>query len=265
MTEKHWDKESLAELQARLEQGQLDDYAGFASLEELYRSICEAGNSPDPEIGECAVDIKFLLRDLAYARRLATGGPWDLPSLYKLRHLIYHKRLKDFAGFSSREELYRSIEALGDSPDWEVRSVAMSILFSLDRERAFTHLVRCLKDPDEWIRATAVELLTSYEGERITPLLIPVLLQDPSPLVRGNAATTLGYAGTLEALPALKHAAEHDHECETVTDRNDMVSVCAQMAIKYLKARHRPGSAYQPGRLRSLAEAQAIDEEETLD
>lgn len=39
MTEKHWDKESLAELKARLEQGHLDDYASFASLEELYRSI----------------------------------------------------------------------------------------------------------------------------------------------------------------------------------------------------------------------------------
>lgn len=176
------------------------------------------------------------------------------------------KRLKDFAGFGSREELYCFIEALVDSPGSEVRDRVMFILFSLDRERAFTHRVRCLKDPDELIRADAVELLTSYEGEQLTPLLMPVLLQDPSPLVRGTAATTLGYAGTLEALPALKHAAEQDHECETVTDRNDMVSVCAPMALKYLKARHRPGSAYQPGRLRSLAEAQAaIDEEETLD
>ncbi|MDW8244159.1 MAG: hypothetical protein RMJ88_13180 [Thermogemmata sp.] len=63
-------------------------------------------------------------------------------------------------------------------------------------------------------------------------------------------------------MPALRHAAEHDHAMDWQEHR---VSGVAKHAIKQIKARYRPGSTYNPWDVRSLAEEQEIDEQESLD
>lgn len=187
---------------------------------------------------------------------------WDKAALADLEIRVANGLLTDFAGYSSLDELYRSVESLGDSSDSEVRFRVANILYRLDHERAFSFLARCLKDPDADVRNWVVQLLGSY-GEKITPLLIPLLQSDPSPDVRCCAAGMLGYFGTPDALPALRYAAEHDHERDF---DGDPVSSIAKHAIKQIKARYKEGG--NPNRYRdvvSLAEEQQIEEQENID
>lgn len=138
----------------------------------------------------------------------------------------------------------------------------MDILYRLDRERVYSHLVRCLSDRDDAIREGALELLGSY-GEKVTHLLIPLLQSDPSPDVRSGAAAMLGYVGTREAIPALKWAAEHDDEEDI---QESKVSSYAKHAIKQIKYRYGRGAGtYDPLGPRSLAEENLIEELEDLD
>src|SRR5690349_20228008 len=121
--------------------------------------------------------------------------PWDKESIAALAFRIANGLLADFAGYTSKDDLYRSVEAMASSPDPEVRGYVMNILYRLDRERAFSFLAQCLADSEHENRVHAVELLGWY-GERITPLLIPLLQSDPFPDVRIAAAGMLGYFGT---------------------------------------------------------------------
>ena len=135
----------------------------------------------------------------------------------------------------------------------------MDILYRLDGEKAFSFLVHRLQDNDEFIRAGAVEMLAVY-GEQITPLLIPLLQRDPSPIVRCIAAAMLGYHGTLDALVSLKQAAETDHAYDL---QGYQVSHLARHAIKQIKARNRPDAPpYDPFAPRSLKMEMEIDEQE---
>lgn len=190
------------------------------------------------------------------------GVQWDKASIADLEYRIANNLVMDFAGYATKDELYHSVEAVGSSPDPDVRGYVMSILYRLDRERAYPFLVHRLSDPDDDIRWGAVELLGWY-GDRITPLLIPVLQSDPSPDVRCSAAAMLGYFGTPDAIPALRVAAEHDHAEDFHENR---VSSVAKHAIKQIKARYREGG--NPDRYRdvtSLAAEQQIEEQEDLD
>jgi HEAT repeat protein len=189
--------------------------------------------------------------------------PWDKASIAQLAFRLANGLLTDFAGYPSKDDLYRSVEAMGNSPDPEVRGYVMNILFRLDPEQAFSFLTRCLADPDEYVREGAVDLLGGY-GERITPFLIPLLQSDPCPDVRIGAAAMLGYSGTQEAIPALKVAAEHDHAVDFLDE--NQVSDVAKHAVKQIKARYREGG--NPNRYRdvtSLADEQRIEEQERLD
>lgn len=187
---------------------------------------------------------------------------WDKASIADLELRVANGQLNDFAGYSSLDELYRSVEAMGNSSDPDIRGYVQDILYRLDRERAFSFLVRSLNDPDDWVRRGTVELIGGY-GEKITPLLIPLLQSDPSPDVRCCAAAMLGYSGTPDALPALRHAAEHDHAMDF---HESPVSSVAKHAIKQIKSRYREGG--NPNRYQDvvwLAEEQQIEEEENLD
>jgi HEAT repeat protein len=187
---------------------------------------------------------------------------WDKASIAELHSRLVDGLLTDFAGSPSKDDLYRSVEAMGNSRDPEVRGDVMNILFRLDPEQAFSFLTRCLADPDEYVRWGAIDLLGGY-GERITPFLIPLLQSDPCPDVRTSAAAMLGYFGTQEAIPALKVAAEHDH---AVDFDEHQVSRLAKRAIKQIKARYREGG--NPNRYRdvvSLTGEQEIEEKENLD
>jgi HEAT repeat protein len=190
------------------------------------------------------------------------GKQWDKASIADFEQRVVNNLLTDFAGYASKDDLYRSLEAMASSPDPDVRGYVQDILYHLDRERAFSFLVRCLNDPDKNVRTGAVELLGWY-GERITPLLIPLVQNDPFPDVRCCAAGMLGYFGNQDALPALKQAAEHDHEKDFHENR---VSSYAKDAIKQIKARYREGG--NPNRYRdvvSLAGEQQIEEQEDVD
>lgn len=187
---------------------------------------------------------------------------WDKASIAELKSLVLNDRLTDFAGYASKDDLYRSVAEMGTSTDPEIRGDVRDILYRLDRERAFSFLAECLKDRDDYVRLNAIELLGWY-GERITSLLIPLLEKDPFPDIRSGAAAMLGYFGTQEALPALKRAAEHDHESDFHENR---ISSVAKHAIRQIKARYREGG--NPDRYRDVAflgDELRIDEQEDLD
>jgi HEAT repeat protein len=152
-----------------------------------------------------------------------------------LEFQIANNKLEGFGGFTSKQDLIAAVQAMGKSDDADIRGYVMNILFHLDKEVGYSFLERCLQDPDECIRSGAIELLGGY-GQRVTPLLIPILNSDPIPNVRSSAATMLGYVGTLEAIPALKWAQQNDHARNYEETR---VSTEAEYAITAIEARHK--------------------------
>lgn len=63
--------------------------------------------------------------------------------------------------------------------------------------------IMCLKDEDPVARATAIRLLWQSQDEKLVPLLLDMLKEDPESIVRAAAATGLGlfvYLGELEEI-----------------------------------------------------------------
>lgn len=205
-----------------------------------------------------AVGYEIKYGDTRFSGESMIGHEWTFDSLTDLALSVREGKLFDNAGFSSRDELCSAIEIAGDSPDADVRGAVQDALYYLDKERAFPYLLRCLNDQDSSVRWGAVTLMPYY-GERITVPLINTLQTDPDVSVRCAAATILGDFGGVESLPALRHAALHDHAQD---DQGYIVSYSAEMAIKTMNYRSRHNATYDPFGARSLVELIEIDEQE---
>jgi HEAT repeat protein len=103
------------------------------------------------------------------------------------------------------------IAALVEDTDEVVRQMAAQALGMLGGERALAVLVETLRRTEEGeeVRSACAEALgDTFEPEAVPPLL--EALNDPSALVRYDAALALGQLGDVRALDKLSSMAEHD-------------------------------------------------------
>jgi len=96
------------------------------------------------------------------------------------------------------------IEALGDT-DEGVRREVTKALGEIGDPRA----AKILDDTDEFVRLNALGALENIEGNEATKLLIAALKND-SPMVRMNAAASLGRRGDQQAITPLEEVAGSD-------------------------------------------------------
>jgi len=123
------------------------------------------------------------------------------------RYLVFSKSLAGWA----RDRALESMSAFGDDlleptvellqdPDEEVRASALQVAMSFEDPRILPATVELLKDPDWWIRITAAETLGRLKDPRAVPPLVEAL-KDPE--TRWSAVEALGRLGDVKAAPAL--------------------------------------------------------------
>jgi len=123
------------------------------------------------------------------------------------RYVVFSKSLAGWA----RDRALESMSAFGDDlleptvellqdPDEEVRASALQVATSFEDPRILPATVQLLKDPDWWIRITAAETLGRLMDPRAVPALVEAL-QDPE--TRWSAVEALGRIGDVKAAPAL--------------------------------------------------------------
>jgi twitching motility protein PilT len=123
------------------------------------------------------------------------------------RYVVFSKSLAGWA----RDRALESMSAFGNDlleptvellqdPDEEVRASALQVATSFEDLRILPATVQLLKDPDWWIRITAAETLGRLKDARAVPALVEAL-QDPE--TRWSAVEALGRIGDVNAAPAL--------------------------------------------------------------
>ena len=123
------------------------------------------------------------------------------------RYVVFSKSLAGWA----RDRALESMSAFGDDlleptvellqdPDEEVRASALQVATSFEDPRILPATVGLLKDPDWWIRITAAETLGRLKDPRAVPALVEAL-QDAE--TRWSAVEALGRIGDVKAAPAL--------------------------------------------------------------
>lgn len=122
-------------------------------------------------------------------------------------------------------------------------------------------LIESFASLEEAERFDVVHNLTEVDNDAARKLLMEVLISDPSPLVRHEAAFALGYIGNQDVVPSLKQAvlrddsflvrheaamaladvgSEEDIPCLTagLQDASREVAISCQVAVKRIRARH---------------------------
>jgi twitching motility protein PilT len=159
----------------------------------------------------------------AFAERLlplmASGDPATRSAVLKIlvglpdrreivkRYIIFSKSLAGWARDRALESmrafgtdlLEPTVELLND-PDQEVRASALQVATSFEDPRIVPATIALLKDPDWWIRITAVETLGRLRAAEAVPSLVEALEDDET---RWSAVEALGHIGDLRAAPAL--------------------------------------------------------------
>jgi hypothetical protein len=106
----------------------------------------------------------------------------------------------------SQEDLIKAVEVWPKVNVQRRRALFedMEDLAEADTLLFFDHFAQsCLDDEDPAVRATAIRLLWQSQDEKLVPLLLKHLLEDPEATVRAAAATGLGmfvYLGELEEI-----------------------------------------------------------------
>ncbi len=142
--------------------------------------------------------------------KILTGLP-DRREIVK-RYIVFSKTLAGWARDRALESmrafggdlLEPTVELLSD-PDDEVRAAALQVATSFEDPRIVPATIGLLKDPDWWIRITAAETLGRLGDPQAVPPLIEAL-QDPE--ARWSAVEALGHIGDLRAAPALSDLLE---------------------------------------------------------
>lgn len=112
-----------------------------------------------------------------------------------VRGLLYFvKEVTEMAGI----ERIRTLSALDlrnlidsftvclDDPDEEVRKTSVELLFAIDAETGLLFADSIINDDNMWNRLKLLELIESYEGEKVIQVL-KALSQDPEEMVRERA------------------------------------------------------------------------------
>ena len=159
----------------------------------------------------------------AFAERLlplmASGDPATRSAVLKIlvglpdtreivkRYIVFSKSLAGWARDRALESmrafgadlLEPTIELLND-PDQEVRASALQVATSFEDPRIVPATIGLLKDPDWWIRITAAETLGRLKDPQAVQPLIDALEDSET---RWSAVEALGHIGDLRAAPAL--------------------------------------------------------------
>lgn len=123
------------------------------------------------------------------------------------RYLLFSKSLAGWA----RDRALESMAAFGDDlleptiellhdPDEEVRAAALQVATHFEDPRIVPATMELLKDDDWWIRITAAETLGRLKDPKAVPALVEAL-KDPES--RWSAVEALGRIGDVSAAPAL--------------------------------------------------------------
>ena len=121
------------------------------------------------------------------------------------RYVVFSKSLAGWA----RDRALESMSAFGNDlleptvellqdPDEEVRASALQVATSFEDPRILPATVQLLKDPDWWIRITAAETLGRLKDALAVPALVEAL-KDPE--TRWSAVEALGHIGDVNAAP----------------------------------------------------------------
>jgi HEAT repeat protein len=134
--------------------------------------------------------------------RHLTGGP-TLES--------YNDRINEIKSLDRKLTIEILESLLSDAND-DLRTHAGEVLLQIDAKETLVSVLRLLKDPSETTRYNITDWLTLYPDERALESLIEVLMNDPDPSVRANAAVALGEIKNPRAIPALEWVVAHDFE-----------------------------------------------------
>lgn len=170
-----------------------------------------APSQSQPDQDKSSLEVDKLLKDLRSSRRKSAI-----------------ERLKSL----DRAWLVKLLTKSLADPDPQKRALAVQSLILVDARETLDIVLQMLKDPDIDVRWEVCYWITDYGDSRAIEPLIKVLLEDPSPDVRSQAAIALGASHSPKAKPALIQAKDHDFE-KNFHDSN--VSECAADALEAIE------------------------------
>ncbi len=148
-------------------------------------------------------------------------------------------------GKSALPVLFKRIRAT--SP--RERALVLECLAEVKGEEAVQALVEALKDPEQNVWNTALNLLHNTNTPKAVPHLIEALAQSPHARIRGEVARILGRMGASAALPAIKSQVSKEEDNEAagkmklaiarLEDGPERKEVLARLAHEDSKVRYR--------------------------
>lgn len=161
------------------------------------------------------------------------GGSATFRALPQLRVAIR----RDLSS-EARLAIVRAVDALGNlggndvltvamaDRDPQVRAAAAAAWRDLRGQKDAAPVVALLDDPDAHVRAIAATVIGGLVHAAAAPRLEALVVSDPSPFVRKNAAWALGKLGAPSSAAALRRAA---------TDPSGLVRMTARAALAQLR------------------------------
>lgn len=109
-----------------------------------------------------------------------------------------------------------------------MRQYAGELLIWVHRENAAPFILKLFDDTCEFVRGETARILSQLRCDSCVTRLIELATTDPSPFVRGCAASGLGGQIPLQAIPVLIDILDNDHEA---CDTGHTPSSCAATAL----------------------------------
>jgi len=179
----------------------------YATQQSLVKALTAAAAGQGPEFAERLLPL--IASGEAQTRSAVLNILVGMPDRREVvkRYIIFSKSLAGWARDRALESmaafgadlLEPTIELLSD-PDDEVRASALQVATSFEDPRILPATLGLLKDPDWWIRMTAAETLGRLKDPKAVPALVEAL-QDAE--TRWSAVEALGRIGDVSAAPAL--------------------------------------------------------------
>lgn len=122
-----------------------------------------------------------------------------------VRRLAVEALSRDYSGGSESLHL---IESQMADKNKEVRLAVVEALGTYDNEEIYAHLIRGLRDEDDWVRSRCIDKLGERKSQESVPTLIE-MLEDESRLIVMKAIEALGQIGGEVAFRALMELLGH--------------------------------------------------------
>ncbi len=179
----------------------------YATQQYLVQALTAAAAGQGPEFADRLLPL--IASGEAQTRSAVLNILVGMPDRREVvkRYIIFSKTLAGWARDRALESmaafgsdlLEPTIELLAD-PDDEVRASALQVATSFEDPRILSATIGLLKDPDWWIRITAAETLGRLKDPQAVPALVEALKDDET---RWSAVEALGRIGDVSAAPAL--------------------------------------------------------------